>query len=83
MAIIYQFWYILSSKRNLLNPPSNFASGGHEPFFKRVPGPPKTFYKVVASRPGTAAYRIGLEPVRIEEKVMKTLYLGNLKKAVS
>jgi hypothetical protein len=27
-----------------LNPPSINASGGQEPFCKKVPGPPKTFY---------------------------------------
>jgi hypothetical protein len=30
-----------------LNPPPDNASGGQEPFCKRVPGPPKTFYQVL------------------------------------
>jgi hypothetical protein len=31
----------------LLDSPADNASGGQEPFCKRVPGPPKTFYQVL------------------------------------
>jgi hypothetical protein len=33
--------------RGSLDSPDNYASGGQEPFCKRVPGPPKTFYQVL------------------------------------
>jgi hypothetical protein len=40
-----------------LNPPVIYASGGQEPFWKRVPGPPKTFAWTI---PGTLIFFVSL-----------------------
>jgi hypothetical protein len=41
------FITLLQPRSSALDSPDNNASGGQEPFCKRVPGPPKTFYQVL------------------------------------
>jgi hypothetical protein len=40
-------FFCLSFVLFVLDSPDNNASGGQEPFCKRVPGPPQTFYQVL------------------------------------
>jgi len=52
--IIASTW-ICFTKRMAIFQESTFASGGSEPFYKRVPTPPKIFYKVLKAE-GVNAY---------------------------